>query len=164
MSFSNVDGNSDCSWYSQCDMSHLCEDCSKCGIGCPKYYPYQSEVISKGQQQGQGLGQGLGQGQGQGQGAKVGGSRSDTLKLLPGEERLTLRVFTDRTVVEAYFNDGRVAITSGVNAAMVQAGSPQIVAYATAAGALASAEAWRMGSIWVSKEQVLATPRLDGKK
>ena len=45
VSYSNVPGNADCSWYSQCDMSRLCEDCSKCGIGCPKYYPYQSEVL-----------------------------------------------------------------------------------------------------------------------
>ena len=26
-------------------MSNLCEDCHTCGIGCPKYYPYESEVI-----------------------------------------------------------------------------------------------------------------------
>ena len=45
VSYSNVPGNADCSWYSQCDMSRLCEDCSKCGIGCPKYYPYQSQVL-----------------------------------------------------------------------------------------------------------------------
>ena len=45
VSFSNVPGNSDCSWYVACDMRHLCEDCSKCGIGCPKYYPYESEVL-----------------------------------------------------------------------------------------------------------------------
>jgi len=45
VSFSNVAGNSDCSWYAACDMMHLCEDCSKCGIGCPKYYPYESEVL-----------------------------------------------------------------------------------------------------------------------
>merc|ERR1740117_2713248 len=46
VSFSNVPGNSDCSWYSACDMRHLCEDCSKdCGIHCPKYYPYKSEVL-----------------------------------------------------------------------------------------------------------------------
>jgi hypothetical protein len=45
VSFSNVPANSDCSWYAACDMGHLCEDCSKCGIGCPTYYPYQSEVL-----------------------------------------------------------------------------------------------------------------------
>lgn len=45
VSFSNVPGNSDCSWYSSCDFDHLCEDCSQCGIGCPRYYPYESEVL-----------------------------------------------------------------------------------------------------------------------
>ena len=45
VSFSNVPGNSDCSWYAACDMDHLCEDCSRCGIGCPTYYPYESEVL-----------------------------------------------------------------------------------------------------------------------
>jgi hypothetical protein len=45
VSFSLKDWNSDCSWYSSCDMSHLCEDCSKCGIGCPSYVPYSSEVV-----------------------------------------------------------------------------------------------------------------------
>lgn len=45
VSFSDVPGNQDCSWYSECDMSHLCEDCHTCGIGCPKYYPYKSEVL-----------------------------------------------------------------------------------------------------------------------
>jgi hypothetical protein len=47
VSFSDVAGNQDCSWYSgtACDWSHLCEDCSKCGIGCPHYYPYSSEVL-----------------------------------------------------------------------------------------------------------------------
>jgi hypothetical protein len=28
-SFSNVPGNQDCSWYSECDTSDLCKDCSK---------------------------------------------------------------------------------------------------------------------------------------
>ena len=45
VSFSLKDWNSDCSWYSACDMGHLCEDCSTCGIGCPSYVPYSSEVI-----------------------------------------------------------------------------------------------------------------------
>jgi hypothetical protein len=45
VSFSNVPGNQDCSWYSECDMSHLCADCSTCGIGCPSYYPYKTQVL-----------------------------------------------------------------------------------------------------------------------
>lgn len=38
----------DCSWFSECDMSHLCEDCHTCGIGCPKYYPYTSAKVKSG--------------------------------------------------------------------------------------------------------------------
>jgi hypothetical protein len=45
VSFSLAKWNSDCSWYASCDFGHLCEDCSKCGIGCPSYVPYTSEVI-----------------------------------------------------------------------------------------------------------------------
>ena len=39
VSFSNVPGNSDCSWYQSCNTGQLCENCHTCGIGCPKYYP-----------------------------------------------------------------------------------------------------------------------------
>ena len=46
----------DCSWYSTCDFEHLCADCSKPGPncpdpatgGCPKYYPFESEVLHVG--------------------------------------------------------------------------------------------------------------------
>jgi len=38
-------GNFDCSWYAECDFEHLCVDCSKCGIGCPQYLPYESQVL-----------------------------------------------------------------------------------------------------------------------
>ena len=37
--------SSDCSWYAACDMGRLCADCSTCGIGCPSYVPYASEVL-----------------------------------------------------------------------------------------------------------------------
>jgi hypothetical protein len=47
VSFSNVPGNADCSWYHECNTKALCEDCHTCGIGCPKYYPYETEVIKK---------------------------------------------------------------------------------------------------------------------
>ena len=44
VSFSNVPGNADCSWYSYCDMGKLCADCHTCGIGCPKYYVSQQRT------------------------------------------------------------------------------------------------------------------------
>lgn len=144
VSFSNVPGNTDCSWFYRCDFAHLCEDCSKCGIGCPKYYPYESEVINKQAE------------------PMLGGSRSDELKMLTSDNVLSLRVFTDRTVVEAYWMDGRVAMTSDVKPAMAQSGAPQVQVFATADSSISSVNAWEMGSIWVTKEQVLATPRVDG--
>jgi len=36
----------------------------------------------------------------------------ETMALLPDEREITLRVFSDRTVVEAYWADGRVAMTT----------------------------------------------------
>ena len=46
----------DCSWYSACEFNQLCADCSKPGPncpnpatgGCPKYYPFESEVLKIG--------------------------------------------------------------------------------------------------------------------
>ena len=46
----------DCSWYSTCEFNQLCADCSKPGPncpdpatgGCPKYYPFESEVLKIG--------------------------------------------------------------------------------------------------------------------
>ena len=39
---------------------------------------------------------------------------------------LRLRVYTDRTLVEAYWMDGRVAMTSDVNPALAVPGSPDL--------------------------------------
>jgi sucrose-6-phosphate hydrolase SacC (GH32 family) len=153
VSFSNVPGNADCSYYSSCDFGHLCEDCSKCGIGCPKYYPYESEVLH------QAAAGGTTASTTTTTTTKLGADRNDQLALLPGDDTITLRVFTDRTVVEAYWQDGRVAMTSAVKTAMAKPGSPQVQVFSTADAQIASAEAWPMTSIWVSKEQVLATPR-----
>ena len=48
-----VPGNQDCSWYETCEVDDLCKDCSKPASspscpkapGCPKYFPYQTEVV-----------------------------------------------------------------------------------------------------------------------
>jgi hypothetical protein len=91
------------------------------------------------------------------------------LRLLPTDEELTVRVFTDRTLVEAYWMDGRVAMTYPVPCgnkddpqARCDETAGEMAVGSTAAGsALLSARAWVMKSIWVSKEEVLATPRVD---
>ena len=41
------------------------------------------------------------------------GATGDTLQLLPSDKTLDLRIFTDRTVVECFFQSGRVAVTAG---------------------------------------------------
>ena len=84
--------------------------------------------------------------------------RVDTLRLLPSDESLTLRAFTDLGVLEVYWMDGRVAITSPFKAG----GSGGADVFASEDGVqLVEATAWEMGSIWVSPEDVLAMPRID---
>jgi len=176
VSFSYADGNTDCSWYNTCDFEHLCEDCSKCGIGCPKYYPYTSEVLkdTAAVQVEETLprertlpdGERIGAAPMSGKGARAGmqGGRSASLKLLPGETEITLRVFTDRTLVEAYWMDGRVAMTSATKPEMAKSGLDQVSVFSSVENEIASASAWAMESIWVTTEQVLSTPRVDGRK
>ena len=85
--------------------------------------------------------------------------RVDTLRLLPSDKSITLRAFTDLGVLEVYWMDGRVAITSPFK---VKAGGGDGVQIFTSVDQqLVEATAWEMGSIWVSPEEVLATPRVD---
>lgn len=161
VSFSNVPANEDCSWYSSCDFQHLCADCSKCGIGCPAYYPYTSEVVRVP------AAAAVEEVDARATGFKTGfgtqGDRTDELRLLPQDTEITIRVFTDRTLVEAYWMDGRVAMTSATKPGESRAGLPQIEVFSSVDGVeLGSATVWEMQSIWVSKEEVLAAPRVDG--
>ena len=91
------------------------------------------------------------------------GDRTDELQLLPEDTEITIRVFTDRTLVEAYWMDGRVAMTSATKSSESRGGLPQIEVFSSVDGVeLGSATVWEMQSILVSKEEVLATPRADG--
>lgn len=195
--------NADCSWYSDCDFEHLCKDCSKCGIGCPHYVPYESEVLRSTSSPTASsaaatppsssvmtatpsptaesfataapppsalAGRRLGTIYPADAGAKVAGqavppglrsSRADTLQLQPEDDELVLRVLVDRTLVEAFWMDGRVAMTSQIRPTFAVEGMPQVSVFSNSDGDTHANEAtvWEMGSIWVSKEQVLATPR-----
>jgi len=85
--------------------------------------------------------------------------KTDTLKLLGSDEDINMRVFVDQTFSEVYWMGGRVAMTVTTqpsNVADVTVGADK------AGVTLASATAWQVGSIWVTPEEVLATPRLDG--
>jgi len=73
-----------------------------------------------------------------------------------------LRVFVDRTLAEAYWMDGRVAMTSAIYPASTVPGSPQTYLFSDTDGVqVTSAVVYSMGSIWVDKEEVLQTPRVD---
>ena len=77
----------------------------------------------------------------------------DTLRLLPTDTELTIRVFTDEQVVEVYFMDGRTVMT------MVIPPNPASGAVALAlvtppgvraAGTTAAATVWGMGSVYAA--------------
>ena len=76
----------------------------------------------------------------------------DELTLLPDEDEITIRVFSDRTVIEAFWEDGRVAMTTGGAAddgkfGPGQRGSMEIVSGVDVK--LVGASVSAMGSIWL---------------
>lgn len=86
------------------------------------------------------------------------GGTTDTLKLLASDKTIDMRLFVDNTFTEVYWMDGRVAMTTTTAATQ----AAEITISADKAGTtLASVQAWKIGSIWVSPEEVLQTPRLD---
>lgn len=77
------------------------------------------------------------------------GATGDTLQLLPNERTLTLRVFTDRTLVEAYFQGGRVALTAGAYRGSRSRGQISFSTSGNGPVQILNATAWKMDSIWV---------------
>ena len=73
-----------------------------------------------------------------------------------GEDHFEVRVFVDEFIGEAYFQRGREVITFDTPPT-THAGV--LLASATDVPDL-RVTAWSMSSIWVTPEQVLATPRL----
>ena len=76
----------------------------------------------------------------------------DELRLLPDEDEITIRVFSDRTVIEAFWEDGRVAMTTGGAAddgkfGPGPRGSMEIVSGVDVK--LVGASVSAMGSIWL---------------
>merc|ERR1712151_1002798 len=83
--------------------------------------------------------------------AKVGGGGVfDTLNLLESDESIDVRLYVDNTFTEVYFQGGRVAMTINTPAT-------------DAVDVDATATVWSVSSIWVTPEDVMRTPRLDGK-
>ena len=83
---------------------------------------------------------------------------SARLRLSPSDTTIDVRVFSDRALAEAYWMNGRVAMT--VPAACDRECDMSVRADGAEVG-LVSATAWKVRSMWISKEEVLRTPRLD---
>jgi len=93
--------------------------------------------------------------------AKVGGGGVfDTLKLLDSDETIDMRLYVDNTFTEVYFQGGRVAMTVNTRA---NHGDGDVSVSSSVALQTVEAVAWSVSSIWVTPEQVMQTPRLDGK-
>ena len=83
------------------------------------------------------------------------GGTKDTLTLLPSEKTVELRIFTDWTFIEAYFQQGRVAITKKI------ATTPSTgMFFTTSAPLTVDAKAFSMKDIWVDEKAVRASPRV----
>eukprot|EP00931_Biecheleriopsis_adriatica_P038940 TRINITY_DN22273_c0_g1_i1.p1 TRINITY_DN22273_c0_g1~~TRINITY_DN22273_c0_g1_i1.p1 ORF type:complete len:580 (-),score=94.96 TRINITY_DN22273_c0_g1_i1:93-1832(-) len=88
-----------------------------------------------------------------------GGGVFDTLQLLDSDESIDMHIFVDNTFAEVYFQGGRVAMTVNTPAS----DEADIEVFSSLAGVSAKATSWSVASIWVTPEEVLRTPRPDGK-
>lgn len=82
----------------------------------------------------------------------------DELRLLPEDDEIRLRIFVDGTMAEAFWQGGRVVLTS--DSGRVQPSRPRdaavdVVALAGAAVYLRNATVHAVGSIWVPPESLL---------
>lgn len=83
----------------------------------------------------------------------------DTLRMSPNDKTITIRAYVDNTFTEAFWQNGRVAmtITTGATKESLMAVS------STVDIEMNYAKAWQVKPIWVSPEEVIRTPRMDGK-
>lgn len=82
--------------------------------------------------------------------------RTDALRLLPTEKTVQIRVLADASLVEVYFQAGRVAMTIGSNLD----NTSQVALVADKAMTLPSTAVYPMRSIWVAPEEVRKAPRV----
>jgi len=86
------------------------------------------------------------------------GSTTGTLKLSPNDETIDLRLYVDNTFTEAYWMNGRVAMTINTPATT----EAHVTVEADKAGVvLKDATVWRVKPIWVTPEEVKRTHRMD---
>jgi len=86
------------------------------------------------------------------------GGANATLKMSPSDTTIDMRLFVDNTFTEVYWMGGRVAMTTTTRA--TQAAGMTVSADKSGI-VLASAMAWKVGSIWVTPDDVIATARAD---
>merc|ERR1711924_311479 len=87
---------------------------------------------------------------------------SDTLKLLPSDRTIDVRLYVDNTMTDTYWMGGRVAMTVDTPATESADVVVSMVGNSTASVSV-NATAWSVSSIWVTPDEVLRTPRLDRK-
>ena len=88
-------------------------------------------------------------------------SFKDSLRLLPGEDVVELRLLLDHTIAEVYWAGGRVVMTAP--APLTE--STSVVVSTDTAGAtleVETADVWHVNSAWVGKEEVLSRRRFEG--
>ena len=108
-----------------------------------------------------------------------GGGQSDTLQLLESDRTLDIRVFTDNTILEVYWQGGRVAMTLGLDGRGTERTGMDAFAFASSslndgAGGFqqqqqqldppqmvrVSAQVYQMKSIWTTPDAVLSQAAL----
>lgn len=91
------------------------------------------------------------------------GVEATELRLAKTDSSIELRLFVDQVMAEAFWQGGRMASTLAAGPGC--GADCGIVVTADAAGAsLLSATAWAVNPIWVTPQDVLASPRSDGKE
>ena len=86
------------------------------------------------------------------------GGGGATLRLLPAEKTLEIRMFSDATIVEGFFQKGRIAMTAGVGLT-----SDADITLSSSVATTADATAWPLNAIWISEAAMRASPRVYGK-
>ena len=85
-------------------------------------------------------------------------AQTGALPLLPEERSVSVRLFIDNGALETYFMGGRVCLSSKMR--MPSAGAVAIHVESSAPTTMKSANVWRLGSIWVTPEEVLRPSQL----
>lgn len=83
------------------------------------------------------------------------GGTADSLRLVKGERQVEIRVFSDVTFVEAYFQAGRVAMTITNNM-----GASTDMALTSTVATTADVSVYPMKGIWTTPEAVRKAPRV----